>query len=379
MTQLGHYRYRERGATSLIVVMFSVLLFAVVVVGFLQLMTHEQESSTDNELSRGAYDSALAGVEDGKRVLKGCLNGDTSACDAINAGKCTTISDAGFTQLTDGEVYLKSVASSGLTDTQYEQAYTCVKIALNTADYLGNLSAANSSTTLIPLKTATEATQVQLQWFMTSAGMTSTLKDATHVELPARSAWTYDKPPVIRVDLINLKAGATVNSLDTSTGAWTLYLYPQQKSMLDSSTSYNIGDQDSRSHSGSSANAPRGVSCDTAKLSSYACNVTLALPGGVDTTGNDVYIRLTALYNSTDFVLAPQASDSTSISYVRVQPSIDSTGRAADVFRRVEARVESTDDQTAYPRATIDITNNLCKTVSVTDQASEYSAGGCTP
>ena len=54
-------RYHERGATAIVIVIFSVLLLLTVTVGFMRLVVQDQNRSTDSELSRGAYDSALAG------------------------------------------------------------------------------------------------------------------------------------------------------------------------------------------------------------------------------------------------------------------------------------------------------------------------------
>jgi hypothetical protein len=60
-----------------------------------------------------------------------------------------------------------------------------------------------------------------------------------------------------------------------------------------------------------------------------------------------------------------------------VEPAIDSTGRAADVYRRVRARVQlvSPAETELYPRATVDITHNFCKDFGVSD--SQYIAGSC--
>jgi len=391
ITTANQHRYREQGATSLVIVMFSVLLFVIVAVGFIQLMTSEQRASTDTELSRGAYDSALAGVEDGKRVLKDCLDNpdlvNNPACAVIVAGKCSTVSDAGFvTQDAEGQVYLKSTTSTGgLSDTQYEQAYTCVKISLNTKDYRGYLNDDDgSSTVIIPLKTADAATQVNLQWFKSSAGVGSLDNFLTPDSLPTKTGWPARRPPVLRVELINLQ-GNPIATLDGSSGAWTMYLYPKEKG-LGFSPQYNFLAVDGRDHSGSPAvlNTPKSVWCNedvTTNLSPYVCDATVTLPAGVDTTNGGIYLRVTSMYNSADISVSPQVvvgGDTKSTEYVQVQPSIDSTGRASDVFRRVEARVESTDDEVAYPRATIDITNNLCKVLSVTDTYSGTS-GSCTP
>lgn len=386
----NQHRYRERGATSLVIVMFSVLLFVIVAVGFIQLMTSEQRASTDTELSRGAYDSALAGVEDGKRVLKACLDNpdlvNNPACAVIVAGNCSTVSDAGFVTQENGQVYLKSTTSTGgLTDTQYEQAYTCVKISLNTKDYRGYLNDDDgSSTVIVPLKTATAATQVSFQWFKLSAGVDSLDNFPAPNLLPVKTGWPARRPPLLRVELINLQQGSPITTLDGSSGAWTTYLYPKKKGGV--LPQYNFLTIDGRDHSGSPSplNTPKSVWCNedvTTNLSSYVCDATITLPAGVDTTNGGVYLRVTSMYNSADISATPQYKvgvDVHDAELVQVQPSIDSTGRASDVFRRVEARVESADDDAAYPRATIDMTNNLCKVLSVTDTYSGTS-GACTP
>ena len=79
-------RTAEHGATALMVVVFSVLLLMTISVSFMRLVVQDQERTNNDELSRGAYDSALAGVEDGKRVLQSCIaNNSTADCAAIAA------------------------------------------------------------------------------------------------------------------------------------------------------------------------------------------------------------------------------------------------------------------------------------------------------
>lgn len=378
------YRYREQGATSLVVVMFSVLLFAVVVVGFMQLMVGEQSASNDSELSRSAYDSALAGVEDGKRVIQACFDGDMDACKAIDDSNCSTTVDAGLVGTSgDSEVYLKSTSASGVNGESYEQAYTCVKVALNTPNYLGYLSAAESSSVVIPLVGESNASYVNLEWYSSSASGTGSLLESPLPTslLVAKANWPAKRPPIMRLELINMhSAVGDLSSQDTMSGLETVYLYPRKKVAMALPTSY-LFDSDIRSKIGSGGINLQIVGCDdniTSNLSGYVCNATLTLPAGLNTTTRGTYLRVTALYNSADFSAALQDGLHETIDYVRVQPSIDSTGRAADVFRRVEARVESTDDTATYPRATIDITSNLCKVLSVTDTYSGVS-GSCTP
>ena len=59
-----------------------------------------------------------------------------------------------------------------------------------------------------------------------------------------------------------------------------------------------------------------------------------------------------------------------------VQPAVDSTGRAANIFRRVEARLEMGSDFN-YPDNAVELNNNLCKDFSVSE--SNYIPGSCQP
>jgi len=372
-----NYRRHEQGVTSLIVVLFTTLLFVVVAVGFIQTMTVEQRASADDELSRGAYDSALAGVEDGKRVLQACLIDKVqSACDAISRDECTTISQAGYvTPESNGEVFLKSNSSNGLTGQQYQQAYTCVKISPYTRDYIGSVKADES--VVIPLRTTAAMARIVISWFssVNSSDKTSVDLDPaldTQVEFPAKSVWLGNKPPVMRVQLMQFAdGGLNLDDLDQNGDGHTLYLYPKRVGVA---TSFS---NDVR-RSGSPTSIVVAECASTFLLSTYACRAEIDLPNPVGgTSANRVaYLRLTSLYNNADFSVAPADA---AVRFNALQPSIDSTGRAADVFRRVEARIELSDpnDSMLYPRATVDTTSSFCKAFVVTNSLDEYQAAAC--
>jgi hypothetical protein len=108
----------------------------------------------------------------------------------------------------------------------------------------------------------------------------------------------------------------------------------------------------------------------------YACKVTLSLPNpmGKAASTRDAYLRLTTIYGDADYRIVLK-NDAEVVAFDGIQPLVDSTGRAADVFRRVSARVEQSDPNEAllYPRATIDMTNHFCKNFVITDATSGYS------
>jgi hypothetical protein len=92
---------------------------------------------------------------------------------------------------------------------------------------------------------------------------------------------------------------------------------------------------------------------------------------------------LSALYNGAHYQVELLKAG-TPVLFDHVQPEVDSTGRANDMFRRVKSRIEFKSDFT-YPEAAIDIEGDLCKNFIVTDKdpaAGEtfgYNSPSCTP
>jgi hypothetical protein len=106
--------------------------------------------------------------------------------------------------------------------------------------------------------------------------------------------------------------------------------------------------------------------------------MTLDLPTPIGGGDRQAYLRLSSLYNGAHFRVT-LSNNGAAEKFSGVQPIVDSTGRANDIFRRISARVNLYDFP--YPDAALDITGNLCKSFSVTD--TEYFPGTgdytCTP
>jgi len=133
-------RRKESGAVSLFLVVFAMLLITVVTLGFLRIMLNDQQQASDNDLSKSAYDSSLAGVEDAKRELiyyrTVCGTGDTALCNAIRNRINSDVCNVGVSDVVDvtanKEVLVQQQQSAN--DKNLNQAYTCVKINLDTPD-----------------------------------------------------------------------------------------------------------------------------------------------------------------------------------------------------------------------------------------------------
>lgn len=385
----------QRGVVSLFVVIFAALLMTVVTVGFIQLMVKDQQQATTSDLSQSAYDSAQAGVEDAKRLLlldQSCRNhtaASTVNCTAITSAltpvpggsetSCDTLAKAGLVGETNGETIIQQSDS----DSKLDQAYTCVKIGVNTDDYTGNLAANQSS--VVPITGVSAFDSVELSWFSSadvSATTTSPVigfpSTGNDVSLPpVGSKWQINYPALMRTQLMQLGGSFKLSDFNDSPGggsdANTLFLYPSATGLA--STDFAI---DARK---SPTSAPQQTKCNTTfTAGEYACTETIKLPNPID--GNvaqrNAYLRLSALYNGAHYKVRLK-SGSNYVQFAGVQPRVDSTGRANNMFRRVQARVQLQGDFT-YPEAALDIQGNLCKNFTVTDAEGGYSGTTtCTP
>jgi Tfp pilus assembly protein PilX len=378
-------RSRERGATALIVVMFSVLLFITITVAFMKIMADEQSRTNDNELSQGAYDSALAGVEDGKRVLSSCLAGQASACSAVNdpSHPCVDFGAVGLVNTgSNNEVYLKT--TSGANGTDFAQAYTCVKIIRDTPDYEGQISA-EPYQDLVYLNAVGPYTKIRLSWFSKNNLAGKNIANPLYYAGPVGNrslldleAWqkgsTSGRPQIMRATYIPDVVGGAHDTDDK-----TLYLFPHAKAAVASDINFAL-DNRRQGEALNLVSAPVCLNTFNNAFEEYACTATLVIPAAT----NSSYLYLASPYGAVDYKVELLDGSNTPVYFNGVQPIVDSTGRAADVFRRVSARVERStggDARSLYPRATIDITNNFCKSFAVgaTVDAYRNTVSDCDP
>lgn len=372
----------KRGMSALFVVIFASMILSLIAVSFTSLMIREQTRSTDDEQSQGAYDAAVAGAEDAKRVILECEAGSgpsqAQACLALedNPQSCDTVIQAGIAGSSgDDEILISSNASGD--GEELNLAYTCVKIQRNTDDYLGSL-AQHDDTKMVPLTVAAAASfnEVRISWFSPKDSDTSAPSTAAGYPLEQRTNWPIDRPPILRAQLLqyprnNLSAAGFFND---SPYAHTVYLYP--KTAGTTAADFTL---DGRR---TSTDPVQQVRCSPSfsVVTGYACQTTLTLPtaGPITSANREGFLRLTSIYGGAHFKVELLNSGNP-VDFDNVQPRIDSTGRANDLFRRVESRVEFTSDYDVYPRATVDITNNFCKTFFVAADPGDYADGGCTP
>lgn len=364
---------RHKAAVSLFVVIFATLLITVVTVSFARLMIKGQQQVTVTDLSQSAYDSAMAGVEDAKRALLKyrsiCDSGDSVACDTAKAVIASDTCNIAVKSLSDITVNNEVDIKTNDNDTQLDQAYTCVKITLNTVDYLGHLS--KNEFNLIPLIGVEDFDKITIEWFNEIDSNTVTLNSES--SMPLTDNWDLTTPPILRAQLMQFGNDFQLTDFNQTTGNTnTLFLYPTSNNTGRSTTRFSLD-----SHTNPS-NSPVLIKCSAEfEPNGYACSATITIENTTGDTMISKFLLLGSIYNQTNYRITMINDAGDEVNFDGVQPEVDSTGRTNDMFRRVKSRVEMNLDF-PYPEAAVDMTSNFCKDFFVTNDAGDYD-NRCTP
>lgn len=391
----------KRGGASMFVVMFTMIILSIITLGFTRLIISEATKTTNTDLSQSAYDSALAGVEDAKMALlkyHACLDDGYRAknggvqCEqliydmqqGILKQDCSTVQKVlGRDQETDNHAVVVQETQSSTdvgNNASMLQAYTCVTIQEDLEDYRTTLDSTNRLR-IIPIRSSEHKSinKINIKWYSNVNATRSGYKACgnTFFDGVANKTLKYYKinqcndggnglqaPPVIAARLI--QTGETFNlselsvskkyaadNIGTDTGQ--VYLVPKQ---LLPRTAGDPNNSLAATAWGETAN--KGENHETQvvckKGSAWACSIDLNLPNTFDNKSGDAksdantYLLVSLPYGNpeTDISITVWSGGSQQ-DFTGVQARIDSTGRANDLYRRVETRVELVDTYFAYP------------------------------
>lgn len=399
----------KKGAAAFYVVIFTTLLISVITMSFIRIMISEAVKSTNDDLSKSAYDSALAGVEDAKIALvryHRCLDqgyaakANGNACEKIIAymqGQgCDTVSKVlNRNNGAGGEVRVKEGSLNDGNSVEMEQAYTCVKISEDLADYRSQVNSSNR-VRIIPLRTEdiSAVTGIEFKWLSTS----NKEQTAGIDKFPTRDKLNNQIPPVM-VDIYQTDVDFSLGEISVNndgnngTDRASLLLKPvlNAKNYITPIKSTQVVNASNKIN-----NSPFNVNCNNEL--DFKCQSRIAFPetyrnGQRNKTTAFLRVELPYGQPEADFSIKLCTGDAsgnlehmcdTTVSFLGVQAQIDSTGRANDLFRRVEARVELIDTNFPYPEFAVQLTGdsdeNIEKNFWVTRNcwsSDEYDASEC--
>ena len=301
-----------------------------------------------------------------------------------NYGNCDTIAEALQRKTITGEVLVQEQNASSNSG-NIVQAYTCVTIDNSLSDYRSTLG--NSiPIRVIPLKTVKpeDVTGIRISWYTEDNGLFDSLNYLNKSHFRAGS--DTSTPPTLSAQIIQtadqfrLGQFSTYDKKTNTTNRGTVVLTPTD----DSSGITHVGrvagnndltvlaDSNNHSYDRTTTNQPQRIRCYKKGVfepsEEYACRATIEIPApidGLDSSGNisernmnTFFLVLTLPYanTNTDFSVelctdtdsprgdCKMGSEDAIAEFKDAQISVDSTGRANDMYARVEARLEFKDN-----------------------------------
>lgn len=384
---------KEAGFVSLFSVIFFMLLLTVITLGFLRIMGIEQQQSLDNDLTASAVAAAESGIEDGKRaIIAYNTTTDATLKAALSSAFTSTACDSLTSSSTIRGALNIDAGGNAIGNPALNQYYTCLTVNLNSPNYINSETAGTSD--FVPLVAAGGAyEQVQVSWHLISQTVGTDgdgipanyapgplLPPVNNVNGNPSNSWTTQGyPSYLRVELYGYPSSGNFSRADIDTRSHSLLLVPSSQTngaAVSATTPIDFGTNDPRGFD--QAKTPvqqiKCISNPSSNVGGYACTALLSLPAGFTSSNTNYYLRVTPQYGQSHFQVTLM-HNGTAVNMNGVQPIIDATGRAADVFRREQARVR-VNPTGNLPEFGVQSANTICKNMVVSD-GSFYQANNC--
>lgn len=294
------------------------------------------------------------------------------------------------------------IQETNTSENNMYQAYTCVKINTLLSNYQSTLNANNPVRIMTArfgsddeniadhdgVVNAERIKKVKISWFSdvnkenSIAGLNYYNTSNGKVSFPSLSGIGTPTPPTISLAVLQTSATFKLSDFEVTRGGQTdrgmVYLVPARSdsvARIDKEDNYIgawNGVQNSisksallKSNDKTAKNLPYVVYCDPRSVKDYYCETTIELPEPIGgDRNNETFVFIASLpYGKpeTDFMLEFFCDETCSVQTVvnedgtteeissnvayldGVQVGVDSTGRANDLFRRIEARLEGSD------------------------------------
>jgi len=357
---------KEQGVVSILSVIFFIILMSILTVSFLRVVTDEQEQVISDDLSKGALAAAQSGVEDAKRALLYCQrNPANPSCAALSNTACPGIfADAGLRNA----VGINAVQADGIRvgdpNNNNNQRYTCVTISQDTPDYIGTMSEGLGD--FIPLRTVNNGpyNQIRISWHQESDDVDgpAAVPPAGAISLnsnPSKPDWKNEAGlPYIampRLQLVAFDSAKTLSQQQNSSSGTFLVPYSGSGSARVPVTSVTASGMPKRF----------AVNCSTGDLQSgYLCTATLDVTAIPPADTEQRFLLVRSQYGTPHYKLE-LLNGATPVMLDNVQPAVDSTGAAANVYKRILSRVAYTAD-TFFTGNAVESGMSVCKNFYIT-------------
>jgi len=312
----------QNGFVSIMIASVLMVIMALITLGFTRLVQNEQRQAIDNQLSRQAFYAAESGIN-------------------------IAASSPGFPGDKKETCSVEDYGGGIISTEEPDVVFTCILIDPTPKDLVfSNDSITTNKSKVVPIKTNGPPGTITFQW--KDINNTNVIANCTTIPAFDVDATAWNKISPLKLDIIAIPTGSfgRNNLIDTQFSA----VFTPCAGITATNVTYD-----------SARNAGRigriiPVRCQI--VGEYSCQVTIT---GVPANQNEFYARFNAIYGEINVrITADEAVTGEQLLFSAAQAVVDSTGRANDVFQRLQARVPLYDNY-ILPSAAVQTLEDICK------------------
>lgn len=323
----------ERGFASIVIALTLVIILALMTVGFAQLARREQRSALNKQLATQAYYAAETGIEDARAdILSGKIQSSNSNCTQNFNPAATDV------KLRNPEI-----------NKQLGVSYGCVSIDLNPTSlvYTG-VSDSSFRNAVFTNANPTVIDSLTISW--TSADGQSSPPANKSGGFKDQPTWTTNGYPAL------MEASVTaVTNVDRDNMIYnnmTSYGYPVTGPTVPAIYGLFIGT------GGSNASPEQGL-VRNAHCDAVTKSCSMVISNLISSAGAPIVMHLTSHYDKSNITVTGKDVLGNAVKFAGAQVVVDSTGRARDVLKRLQAHL-TLDGAATLPNYAVE-SQSVCK------------------
>jgi hypothetical protein len=348
----------QNGLAAIVVVLIVIVLLTMIVFTFARISQRNQRQVLDRQLDTAAYYAAESGINDAREWIRNNPNEPKDSC--------ANPADWPESELLDGE----------------NLSYPCVLVTPvpNSLKY-DNVERGKSH--VLPVQTSGfDLTSIEFAWQAASGG--DNFADCPVAPTNPQS-WPSDcSPGILQIDIIPLrKTSPTGSTLSGNINrdyfidrTLTVFARPSAGSVDENGT---VGYTTARGFGNQGATV--SAKCNSASSPKH-CRLLVSGFAEPGFTPNFAYVKITPHYETADIEVCSPVCGDASEQLIGAQWVVDSTGRAADVLKRLQVRLsaETFSTDRPVPGNAIHTAQTICKRFEIGDgvyQDYESSIAAC--
>jgi hypothetical protein len=361
----------EKGIASIVVALIMVIVIGLIIFGFVEVSTTNQNEALTNQLGQRAYDAAESAINLTSKQIAADVNGGTTPPAATT---CTSGVN---------NTYIANVGNSGNLSPDNTVSVTCLLV---------NTTPNNLTASPVPVgngivwqinPNGMAIGKILLTWTGNGTPGSPNCPEAVGGAFPTEGGYQCSIP-ILQVDLFQVPGSFPTSPAALNSDTITTYLIPSATAN-PSPNEGGLPNSFSLANAAGSTSNPRELGC-TITGNTCSATITIGGAGAAPASGNgaapaDTYfVRITSMYSSaTNLTLTPETATGGGINLINNQAVIDVTAKDRSVERRLQVRVgipskiNGTTQQYVLPNNAIESYNTICKQLSVGTGAGQYA------